>query len=189
MMTRQYKNDWFTANIPYFEKLLDKTKIKNVLEIGSYEGLSTNYIFDNYPDAIVTCIDNWESGFEYIEAKIDMKPVYDRFLSNTKEHSSRLEILKGYSADQLIKINHRRDFYDFVYVDGNHTSKGCYFDMVIALSVLKEGGIMAIDDYDWPTFASDGTRPKEAIDLFLERNDVILLEKSYQVWIQKKITG
>ncbi len=188
MMTRQYKNDWFTANIPYFEKLLDKTKIKNVLEIGSYEGLSTNYIFDNYPDAIVTCIDNWESGFEYIEAKIDMKPVYDRFLSNTKEHSSRLEILKGYSADQLIKINHRRDFYDFVYVDGGHTALDVIQDLILSFPLLKVGGIMGMDDYEWGV-NTDPTHkiPKYAINLFAlaykEKTEILAVGS--QFWIKK----
>lgn len=191
MMTRQYKNDWFTANIPYFENLLDKTKMKQVLEIGSYEGLSTNYILDNYPGTIVTCVDSWEGGFEHTEASIDMKSVYDRFLSNTKEHSSRLEILKGNSADQLIKINHRRDFYDFVYVDGGHTAIDVLQDLILSFPLLKVGGIMGMDDYQWGLDTDPPHKiPYHAIKMFAlaYQEKIHILAVGNQLWI-KKING
>jgi hypothetical protein len=58
--------------------------------------------------------------------------------------------------------------------------------MILGWTVLASGGIMAIDDYNWPLKSVDGTTPKEAIDLFLQRKDYTLLHKGYQVWIQKK---
>lgn len=190
-MTRQYKNDWFTPNIPYFEGLLDKDKIKNVLEIGSYEGLSTNYILDNYPEAIITCIDSWEGGFEHAEANIDMNSVYDRFLSNTKEHGSRIEILKGNSADQLIKINDRRNLYDFVYVDGGHTAIDVLQDLILSFPLLKVGGIMAMDDYQWGLDNEPSHKiPHHAIKMFAlaYKEKTQILAVSNQFWI-KKING
>lgn len=187
-MTREYKNDWFTANITYFESLIDKTKMKQVLEIGSYEGLSTNYILDNYPRTIVTCIDSWEGGFEHAEANIDMKSVYDRFLSNTKEHGSRLEILKGNSADHLININDRKGFYDFIYVDGGHTAIDVLQDLILSFPLLKVGGVMAMDDYQWGLDTDPPHKiPHYAIKMFClaYKEKIHILAVGNQLWIKK----
>lgn len=39
------------------------------------------------------------------------------------------------------------DYFDCVYVDGNHTTDCCFFDLVTASKVCKVGGIIFVDDY------------------------------------------
>lgn len=185
---REYKNDWFTPNIPYFKKNLTDTNIKFVLEIGSYEGLSTNYILDNYPNSSITCIDSWEGGFEHAEAGIDMSSVYQRFSSNTNDRVERLEVLKGNSAEQLIKIIERKNFYDFIYVDGGHTSIDVIHDLILSFPLLKIGGIMGMDDYQWGLDTDPAHKiPHHAINFFslAYKEKIKILDVGNQVWIQK----
>lgn len=169
-----FSDDWFSHNIPSFQKHLSGLKDLRILEIGSYEGRSAIWMINNLKPKSITLI---EPGYMTNGNQI--------LKDNLKELDYKLIEQPSNIAWQDFILEE----FDFIYIDGSHTSKNCYFDMAISLSILKRGGIMAVDDYNWNLLAKDGTRPKEAIDLFLERNDVLLLEKGYQVWLQKKIIG
>jgi len=58
---------------------------------------------------------------------------------------------------------------------------------VNAFEVLKPGGIIAFDDYDWRGGTGPADRPRMAIDAFLEiyRGKVEVLLKGYQCWVRK----
>lgn len=168
-----FSDDWFSHNIPSFQKHLSGLKDLRILEIGSYEGRSAIWMINNLnPKKIVL-----------------VEPGYAIGNNVLKSNLSGCNYTLIDKPNSLAWEEYFTEEFDFIYVDGCHTSSGCYLDIALGFQVLKSGGIMGIDDYGWGIVARDGTRPKEAIDLFLKRNDVILLEKGYQVWIQKKIIG
>lgn len=39
------------------------------------------------------------------------------------------------------------DFYDIIYIDGSHVNKDVLEDAIIAMRLLKEGGVLIFDDY------------------------------------------
>jgi predicted O-methyltransferase YrrM len=163
-----FTQDWFSHNIPFFEKFLSNLKDLRILEIGSFEGKSALWMIQNLkPKKIVLVDPGKESN---IILKLNLSG-----LEYTLIEKPNNEAWKDYIFDE----------FDFVYIDGSHSSKNCYFDMILGWTVLKPGGIMAIDDYAWPLKDSDGTSPKEAVDIFLERKDYTLLHKGYQVWLSK----
>lgn len=64
------------------------------------------------------------------------------------------QLLKDFDA-KFIKAN-SQDLselpdapYDFIHVDGDHTTAGAIHDMVISFAALSPGGIMLVDDYDY----------------------------------------
>jgi hypothetical protein len=61
-------------------------------------------------------------------------------------------------------------------------------DAVASWVLLKEGGIMIFDDYEWEPDKPPEERPQIAIDIFLRgfRHQVELLHKGYQVIVRKK---
>lgn len=77
--------------------------------------------------------------------------------------------------------------FDFIYIDGDHSKYSVYQDAVLALPMLKTGGILAFDDYAWDNIAPDGTTPKEAIDKFYAETHLSLtqIHKGYQAWFLK----
>lgn len=166
-----FTQDWFSHSIPRFKKILGDKKDLRILEIGSFEGRSAIWMIQNLNPKKIVLV---EPGY--------LKGNNDQLKSNLSGLNYKLiekpnnEAWKDYIFDE----------FDFVYIDGNHSSKNCYFDMILGWSVLSENGIMAIDDYQWKLRDKDGTRPKDAVDFFLKRNDIEILLIGYQAWIQKK---
>jgi predicted O-methyltransferase YrrM len=67
---------------------------------------------------------------------------------------------------KLIKMNTQKDtwpteMYDFIHIDGDHSTAGALHDCRKAWNILSPGGLMVIDDY---TFIPEVT---EAVDEFL----------------------
>ena len=73
---------------------------------------------------------------------------------------------KGYSQDVLRTLE--ADAYEFIYIDGCHLASCAMTDMVMSWELLKDGGIMIIDDYNWSLAKPATERPKLAVDAFIE---------------------
>lgn len=76
---------------------------------------------------------------------------------------------------------------DFVYVDGDHSFMAVAHDVENAWRVLKPGGIMACDDYQWYTPDRRYDRPYPALVNFRELHlgEYEVLEDGYQLWLRK----
>jgi predicted O-methyltransferase YrrM len=172
-----FEYDWFSGNIPIFEKHLSRYKGEpcRFLEIGSHEGRSATWLLDNvltHPAAHLNAID---------------LVIQNVLVGNLqKSGGDKTTLHEGVSCKLLRTFTF--ESFDFVYVDGSHTAIDVLEDAVLSFRLLKNGGIMAFDDYLWHEERhSDGTYPKAAIDAFLSvyGHRFRLLEKGFQVWIQK----
>ena len=119
------------------------------------------------------CIDTWEGGEDLLRAKpqINWETIESNFHFNvsilpTKE---QIVIMKGKSEEQLGRLlgSHYRKV-DCVYVDGSHTRRDTLVDVSLALSLVRKGGIVIVDDY-LNMMATDDLmlRPKEAVDFIV----------------------
>jgi predicted O-methyltransferase YrrM len=97
--------------------------------------------------------------------------------------------VKMTSQDYLIAVD-ERDYYDFIYIDGDHTADAVFKDASLSWKALKPGGIMAFDDYQWGSELPMHLRPQPAIDLFitLMKDHIDLIRTGPQVWIRKRFT-
>ena len=158
--------DWFTHNIPKWKKYLKLLPdFSQILEIGSFEGRSACWILDNIK-CNLTCIDIWEKD-PVIEANFDF---------NT---AGRVHKIKAKSSLALRSLP--LNFYDFIYIDGNHTPLNVLEDAVLCHRLLKKGGLLCFDDYKWKVIDIS-----KSIDFFLETFEYEVLEKCYQVWCRRK---
>jgi predicted O-methyltransferase YrrM len=189
----EYTHDWFSPNVPFLTKVLSAIAHKEFLkglEIGCYEGMSTNWfmehIFDGHGSELC-CIDHFEGAPDTEAAGVDMGGVQDRFRMNTSQWGTRVRLIIAPSAWAL--TDHlAREKYDFIYVDGNHTSAGVLEDAVLAWPLLKPDGIMVFDDYLWGADTQPPEeKPKLGIDSFLAayRGKLKIIEQGYQVAITK----
>ena len=69
-------------------------------------------------------------------------------------HESILEMFKNHNEVTMHRMTSAEWFaqvedktFDWIYVDGDHTFEGCYFDLVEAAKKIKPGGVMLGDDY------------------------------------------
>ena len=62
-------NDWFSSHVPFWLSAIKDYDLRDkhlkVLEIGSWEGLSSFFILSEIPNAYLTCVDTWEGSVEH----------------------------------------------------------------------------------------------------------------------------
>ena len=173
-----FTKDWFSVNIPNWEKALysfaDIPEIQG-LEIGSFQGMSACWLLDHiltHTTAKITCID------------LSFKPEFDGNIAKTGV-AEKVTKLEGYSQEILSTLT--PNTYNFVYIDGCHLASVVLQDALLSWNLLKPGGIIIFDDYEYrdPEHPEEDTR--KGIDQFLETisESVKIIHQGYQLMIQK----
>lgn len=122
------------------------------LEIGTFYGanlFSVGRSYAGHPDSRMYCIDPWIDYEEYPEYKNQQESVYDTFMRNL-EHSGqkdKITVVRGFSHTEIPKFED--DFFNLIYIDGNHEPEYVLEDAVLSFRKLKVGGYMIFDDYGW----------------------------------------
>lgn len=140
----------------------------NYLEIGCAHGGNAIIISKSYakhPDSKLYCVDPWMDYDEYPEYKGEQETYWKNFNRNiqTLADPTKFVIKRGLSHD--IVPTFPNDFFDLIYVDGNHETEYVYRDGLMSLEKVKIGGYIVFDDYcgDWPqTMAGIDKFVKEA---------------------------
>lgn len=175
-----YTQDWLTRKLPHWQRHLSHLAGKPIqgIEIGSFEGRSACWLLDNIftnAESQLTCIDPWTN-----------RDVEERFDKNVGPYSN-LRKIKARSHEVLRCFSH--DSYDFIYVDGDHSTLGVLEDAVLSFRLLNIGGVMIFDDYLWknPNKWPCVGLPQPAIDVFLSIycHHIEVLHKSYQVIVRR----
>ena len=113
------------------------------------------------------------------------------FFSNIKAVGlqDRISAIKGKSSDILMNMIKQNEMFDFIYVDGSHKCLDVALDLFLSWQILRDGGIMAIDDYLYSNETNLTTNlleyPHHAVNHFLEshKNDFTILGKGYRVFL------
>lgn len=178
-----FTQDWFTHNIPNFEKCMLEIgdQRENFLEIGSYEGRSTCWLLQNGLDksGIISCIDPYPN----------MLDIEERFWLNVKGVIGPTQSIHAFkepsyqALSEIIKFKEPYSYiFDFVYVDGAHDPATTLSDACMAWGLLRQGGVMLFDDYQYPHEPT-----KVGIDAFLAgfkgKYDIII--NNYQLAVKK----
>ena len=115
---------------------------------------------------------------------IEQTTTYETFLRNIEQsdHKEKFKVKRGYSNVEILKFED--DYFDIIYIDGNHESEYVLEDAVLSFRKLKPNGIMIFDDYGWggPDLTIRG------IDGFLNgyhKRIMKLGERDTQVFIRK----
>lgn len=182
-----FHDDWFSKNIPVWEKYLGHLKDRHgvkAIEIGCWEGRSTCWMLENILTGIgssMVCIDTFQGNSEnYVRGyEQDVKSI---FLNNIEAiGAANKVILHTYHSSMAIKTLRENDF-DVIYIDGSHDEKDVLIDICNMWPLLKHGGVMIMDDYE---YRMPNAIPKLAIDAFYSifRKEVIVLHQGWQmIW-------
>jgi predicted O-methyltransferase YrrM len=142
------------------------------------------------PSSTITCIDTFEGSVEHESMGLGdhvrlLEEIFDHNVGQTGR-AGQVKKLKGLSQDWLCQLPGAA--FDFYYVDGSHVALDVLADAVLGWRLLKPGGIMIFDDYEWGAYRDQPTlQPKLAIDSFLEvfQDQVRVIYKGYQVILRK----
>jgi predicted O-methyltransferase YrrM len=188
-------SNWYAGNYFYWYSLFDKKMFYEqnrllVLEIGSWEGLSSFFILENLPKATLTCVDTWGGSDEQNASEEETNEVLQKtesnFDKNMEAFGERLIKIKSTSFDYFNKYKYRNQ-YDLIYVDGSHHCDDVIVDGVKCFEQLKIGGYMIFDDYLWRHYPSHLDNPASAINCLLntKRGSFKVISVYEQIIIQK----
>jgi hypothetical protein len=180
----------FLDILKYFNQSYSKKEKINVLEIGTYAGVSLINIINAIPNSHGIGVDMWSSYNENnLLENMDALGVEKSFYKNVSTFglTDRIKGLKMDSTDALTRFLKDGIIFDFIYVDGSHLLLDCYSDLVLAWIVLEKGGILAVDDYTYKFDCNLLDSPFEAVNHFLKRYEgkYTILYKGYRVFLQK----
>lgn len=139
----EFEHDWFTVQIPRWEKLLEPFVGTNarILELGSFEGLSACFALWYLPDAHITCVDSFAGWF----ATPELEGRFDRNVALVD--AARVRKLTGTTHSILPQLVANEERFDFIYVDASHEALDVLADAALAWRLLEPGGLMLFDDY------------------------------------------
>lgn len=171
----KFTEDWFQESKQAIaEKILagfiGQPNIR-ALEVGCFEGAATLFFLHKIltgKGSNIDVVDVFEGDMVYGDPPHltrSMAGLLDRFKENIEGHEGRVEIHKGPSWRVLPTLP--EDAYDFIYVDASHLSIDALEDAVLSFRLLKPGGIMFFDDYQWLISLPEEQKPTRGIDAFI----------------------
>ena len=183
----EFTTDWFSGAIPGFRQTLSRVSpLRSVLEIGSWEGRSTCWLLDEFPDLHVTCVDTFEGSTEHHPSSV--AGIESRFLANTARFGERVCVRRGRSSEVLYSLATPGvpcASFDAIYVDGSHEEIDVLTDLVLAFGLLRSGGALLVDDYGGAHEFADPVFPgvHRAVDTFRRvfKDVVECVHESYQI--------
>lgn len=140
------------------------------IELGSFMGESAEWMLSNiftHPNSRYVCVDTFQGSDEHRIAGIDCSTIEADCRERLAQFGSRVEIECAFSHDALLQRTQYMGQFDVVYVDAAHDAQNVLRDAVLAYEVLKVGGVMIFDDYQWAVFSDPTLCPKMAVDAFI----------------------
>ena len=189
-----FLHDYFSPVIPCWTKWFGEIIVAEpiaALEIGSWQGGSATWLLDKIVaprGGRLTCIDTFEGSSEHASwiGGIGDR-IGDLFDANiaASGHAALCRKLVGRSQEVLRTLHLER--FDFIYIDGAHEARYVIEDAVLAFGLLKDGGYICFDDYDFQFAANPGQNTARAIDMFLDlyQAEISFVEKGRQVYCVK----
>lgn len=124
---------------------------KNILEIGTFKGHTTNYLKELFP---LSQIDTYDlPSNDPLLKKKDNNQIDPRrktgFLSNVKDDDNtflNLENINYYKKNTCHLFENNQKYYDLIWLDGSHSYPEVSWDIFFALSCLKSNGYLLVDD-------------------------------------------
>ncbi|MDA8587195.1 glycosyltransferase family 2 protein [Rhodobacteraceae bacterium] len=137
-------------------KLLgDMPKNGRCAEIGVWNGDFSTQILEIAEPAELTLIDPWGllaegPSTDWNHKKHGSSDAMDTMFQHVQskfEGEDRINICKGFSEDILNR--YPDDYFDWVYIDGNHQYEFVKADVELCFRKVRNGGVIAGDDFFW----------------------------------------
>jgi hypothetical protein len=142
-------------------------------EVGVWRGDYSVRILKKNPRSL-HLIDPWihqdyKNRWYSIEQK-KMDGIFREVVEKFKD-DKRVTIHQNFSTD----VDFPTEYFDWVYIDGNHDYNAVLKDLCFYLPLMKKGGILCGDDYGITPQGQEGAPgPGPAVDKFIEQNNLKL---------------
>lgn len=195
---QKYTEKWFDGMIPSWENIftthVSPADIKNVLEIGCYEGRATSFICENHlqKGTNYDIVDTFggsleESGMKGTAERLATDDfIYNNFKHNISFYPDiNFNINRGYSQYILPELEKKGKKYDFIYVDASHRADDTFMDAYYSHKMLNPGGLLIFDDFGWkdPHQPHPVNSPELGVRMFFSMYDTLYtpIMQGYQI--------
>lgn len=147
-------------NSEFITKIFQHNQIVNAIEIGSLYGLSTRHIASLLPaHGKLYAIDSWQYH--------DL--MYEQFLSNIilTGLTDKIIPIKKCSDQAINKIKSYDEFFDLIYIDGDHETQGVLTDLELYYPLVKSSGVVCGDDWLLSTV-------RTAVEMFAQEHQLTI---------------
>lgn len=150
---------------PYFKHYIDLIRPTRIVEVGTWLGGSAVHIgrllrAAGLNDSCIVCVDTWLGSSEHFLNAPERKTLklangrvtfYDDFMRNVVGHGlSDLIVPFSITSVAAAEVFREIEFApDLIYIDGDHTSRGFRTDLELYWDILRPGGALIGDDFDW----------------------------------------
>ena len=122
-------------------------KIDKILEIGTYNGEFTNFLSEVFPDAEIISIDLNENDESFTSSYNREDPIkISNFLKARKKNLDKKNIKFKVMNSLDIGNNFKKNFFDLIWIDGDHLNPQVTLDIFQSLKLIKKDGIICVDD-------------------------------------------
>lgn len=143
-----YNDDFLSWHYHLFAGLSKNSKNLNILEIGTHIGGFTRYISKIFDNSIIFTIDLHNEDKLFKSVKYNRKNLQERekFLKKRDANikGNNIKFFEMNSFDLLNKFE--KEFFDLIWLDGDHTNPQLSMDIISSFYLLKKGGILLTDD-------------------------------------------
>ena len=122
------------------------------------------------------CVDPWRPNIDLsklpdapiyrgMTEALSTGSIYELFLHNVRVSGYENLIIPIKGASQEVLPLLRSETFDLVFIDGEHTYRSVQRDLLNAMRLIGEGGILCGDDLELQSFQVDGDYMRENHDL------------------------
>lgn len=116
------------------------------VEIGSFVGASSCFIASGIcTQSKLLCIDTWQNN----AMSEGERETFVEFRRNTAAFKHKIHPVKGFSTEVVDDIKKISANIDFLFIDGDHSYKGCKSDWETYKPMLKKGSCVIFHDSGW----------------------------------------
>ena len=152
------------------------------IEVGVWKGAFTKELIKKATPSELHLVDPWiyTTGMKkyFDDGQESLDAMYNKIVR--KFGRKNFISVHRCMSDQLAP-NFSDGYFDWVYVDGNHSFEGVYSDLVNYHDKVKTGGFMIGDDYGGK---SKGV--KVAVDKFCKERNINFKVRKKQFWYRKE---
>lgn len=148
---KRFGAHWKYADIcTVLHTLAHSLEVERYLEIGVRQGRSMAMVVTRRPGVHVAAFDMWRQDYAGMD---NPGPDFVRTQMTRLGHTGTLEFIDGNSHETLPRYfaTHKRQTFDLITVDGDHTPEGAAADLRDVLPRLRIGGAIVFDDIAHPS--------------------------------------
>jgi hypothetical protein len=180
------KHLWLDGRYDILPKIINKFGLTTGVEVGVARAGHSDAILRNTQVRRLFGVDPYQHRADYADPMNLPQDEFDalhNFVVDLmkKDHGDRFTLIRKPSLDAAFDFapGLTSEVLDFVYIDGEHTTGEALIDCAVWYHVLRDGGILAGDDYLMPEVAM-------AVNYFANRKKKTLnIEMKNTWWFQK----